>query len=337
MALKKRITREDLKRKYGDENIFRFYFGEFEIGKSYSSVFRKDTKNSTGFYISEHGSIIYNDLATGDKYDFLAFVSKKFNISFYKALDKIDKDLSDVKLKPFKYNPLKEKVKKEIKTFRVEIRPFTKRDLEYWAKYSITLDDLNNNNIYSVNALTINDYKIYTLFNELKFAYLFKDEKQNGYFKIYSPENDIWRWSSNTPLNLPFGMDKLTCEYDTLVITKSVKDCIVLRKFFPECFATQNESSSSLKKETIKALQKCYKHIYIWFDMDRPGIKAANYFKKKYGFKPLFIGDKNKTIWKNLSIIKKEKIKDPSDFIAKYGYDKLEKYIQNLNINVQKN
>lgn len=342
MALKTQITRQLLKDKFGDHNIFNYYFGQdIELGRSYKSVFRKDDKPSTGFYVNESGSIIYNDLTTGKKYDFVSFVMALFGLTFYKAIQHIAVDFgllegakNDQKkpiIKPIEHNKPKEKA-----PIIVQTRPFTQKDLQFWKQFAITKQELIQNNIFSVAAYESNNteksYVIPTKEGELTFAYLFKDTQGEGYFKIYSPHNKEWKWRGNVPLALPFGMETLKCEQNTLILTKSVKDCIVLRKFFPDVIGLQNESPNSITDEDIKELQKCYSTIYTWFDSDKPGMKAANYYRKTYGIQPIFILDKNKSLWQNLTIIKKSQIKDPSDLVKQFGIKALEKYLNYIKL-----
>ncbi len=65
MGLKvdKYISAKDVLSKVNDAEIFTHYFGEFEIRRAYSSVFRKDAHPSTGFYVNRHDKIIYSDLS----------------------------------------------------------------------------------------------------------------------------------------------------------------------------------------------------------------------------------------------------------------------------------
>jgi hypothetical protein len=96
--------------------------------------------------------------------------------------------------------------------------------------------------------------------------------------------------------------------------------------------AAQNESSGALKPEVCQAFKKLYKKVYVWFDFDRPGIKAANYYKKKYGFIPLFTTNKPQSIWRNLTEVKQKAIKDPSDFVKRFDLDIFTQYLKHLKL-----
>lgn len=337
MALKQRLNRQQLKDKIGDENIFNFYFGEFDIAKSYHSCFRKDDKKSTGFFINKSGSVVYNDFVTSDKYDFVAFVMKMYNLSYYHALERIAIDFGIIagersSEKPALIKHIVHNKPKPEKVIKVGVVKFKKYHLDYWLQYGITEEELKANYVYAVNNLYINSWQLPTAERQLRFAYLIKDENDKEYLKVYSPYDKDYKWTHSGPLNVPFGLNDLPLQSDTLFITKGQKDRIILKKYFTDVIALQNESPSALTKQAALALKKVYKTIYIWFDMDRPGIKAANYYKKVYGFIPLFTVNNNKTIWQNLTKVKADSIKDLSDFVARHGIETFKKYLKHIKL-----
>lgn len=111
-----------------------------------------------------------------------------------------------------------------------------------------------------------------------------------------------------------------------LIVTKSLKDYIILKKFFTEVIYVQNESKSALNKKTIKALQKCYSTIYVWFDTDRAGLSAMWWYRKHYNFTPVFFRNTKLSIWQNLT--KNKQISDPADFVKTYGITNFEKWLK---------
>lgn len=330
MALIQKLTYQDLKAKIGCQNIFEHYFGNFTFNESYHSPLRQDEKKSVGFFINNNGSVIYNDFAEDKKYNCVNFVQKLYKLNYYEAIEHIAKTFGLIEggLKqviPIK--PITVHKKKQKSTFKVVTRPFTKTDLLWWKSYSITKQELTTNKVYSVASLTINNYTTYTARNELKFAYLLYDDAGNGYFKIYTPLSIERKWMFNGANNLVYGLANLKFITDTLIITKSVKDYIILKKFFPDVVALQHEGKAAISAQTINALKKYYANIYIWMDSDRPGIKAANFYKKTYGLKPILLGSDKLNIWKNIRQCKKNKTGDPADFVKKYGLDNFKKWL----------
>ena len=327
MGLKQVITREYLVEKIGDENIFNYYFGEFDLNRSYHSIFREDKKKSTGFYISKHGSIIYNDFTTCEKYDFVQFVMKLYGLSYYFALRQIAIDFDLIKGtkssdKPAIIKHINKPKEKPEKIIKVGVVSFKEYHLNYWDQFGITKEELKENHVYAVNNLYINGYQIPTKENELRFAYLFKDEEKE-YLKIYSPYDENYKWVSSVPLSLVYGLSGLHYLSDTLYITKSVKDCIVLKKFFTDCIAFQNESKDACTKETMKYLKSKYKRIVLIFDNDKTGKAAAQWYKDNYDVEPYFMPDSS---YHNYGV------KDCSDFVKRFGVDTFKKYLKYIKL-----
>lgn len=336
MALNQRINKDVLLAKIGDQNIFNFYFGEIEMGKSYHSVFRKDEKKSTGFYVNDKGQIIYKDFATSDSYGAIQFVMRLLGVSYYVAIKQIAADFGLINgnrssSKVAAINVIKTPVIKPQRQIRIDTDGFKSRHLRYWLQYGITKEELIENNVFAVRNLYIDGKQITTKQDEVKFAYVIRSG-EDEYVKIYSPYDTEHKWLSNSPLNVPFGLEDLPLKSHTLIITKGQKDRILLKKWFTEVISLQNESPAALKPETAKALKKVYKTIYIWFDCDRPGIKAANFYKKQYGFIPIFTANHKQNIWANIIAAKANKIKDPSDFTAYYGIETFKQYLEYKNL-----
>lgn len=290
--------------------VFSYYFGEeIELGRSYCSKLRNDLKPSVGFYVSAAGKIIHNDFSTTEKLDCINYVMKLFNLDYFQALNKIKEDF---KLKgEGKLNIQKPKqVVKQRANISVIPREFTDNDIAYFGRYNISRFELVKNNIHSVDTLILNGKFIKTRDKEIKFAYILEDE----YVKIYSPYSKI-KWLSEIPLNKPFGLKELPYKDDKLIITKSLKDKIVLNKFFTDVIALQNESSASLGLDVIEHLRSKYGTIYINFDNDKPGLRASTYYEESFGFKPLVVPVEYN-------------VKDFSDFVDEYGIVKMNKLIR---------
>lgn len=328
MGLKQqpKITVNYILSQIDESQIFFAYFGSFVLGKTYNSVFREDKNASTGFYISESGKIIYNDIATSEKLDCFAFVAKKFGITYGKALVKVacdfglmacegvkifDKDLIT------KSQLISEHIKKDTD---IKIQPdyWTTSYLEFWDKFSISKEELEENGIYPVKKLYINDVLIPNFTKNVRYAFTLKHE-DHLYKKIYSPyaENKKFKWISNTPLYLPYGFHDLPYLSETLIITKAQKDRIIFKKYFTDVIGIQNESPAALRDKTLNYLKKRYKTIYINCDIDDAGQNATKYFMEK-GCKPL-----------TLPLSLREKgIKDCADFVKQYGLKRFEDFLQ---------
>lgn len=311
------ITRELVLSKVQESDIFYNYFGNFDLKKIYKSVFRKDNNPSTGFYINKKGKLIYNDLKTGEKLDCFAFVSKLYNITYYEAIRKVAADFGIIgqsKIFEKKYNKELDLETKSKTIIQFVPDAWNYENLLFWKKYEITQDELERENVYPIKELFINKRKIYG--NEQRYA-LVESYEDNTYVKIYSPFDKKMKWVSNIPLYVPFGLESLPYKSDTLIITKSKKDQIVLKKIFTDVIATQNESVSALCEKDRNLILSMYKNPIIFWDNDATGVENCTEMNK-FGFGYI-----------NIPKIEYEKykIKDASDYILHYGLDSLKEFI----------
>jgi hypothetical protein len=310
-----------------DSEVFRKYFGEFEFGKCYPSIFRKDSNPSTGFYVNSSGRIIYNDLTTGEKLTSISFVMKLYDLPFVKAVELIGIDLEIIDnngslntLKKKIYN--NEKLERERSEIYIIPRDFTPRDLGYFSSYNIRREQLEKNNVHSVKKMLINGKFISTFDDDVRIAYRMQTALETT-FKVYSPNAKRYKWINSIPINQPFGLNSLADNGDKLIITKSLKDKMVLDNHFENVIALQNESPASLPDDMALDLKSRFNNIYINFDCDSPGKKASEYYENTYGFIPMRLPDK---------AYKEYKLKDYSDFIKKFGEDTLIKLIKWQNL-----
>ena len=321
--LKKSIQEEDLLERVSDTDIFKKYFGDFDYCTSYHSTFRKDDDPSTGFYVTSKGRVIYNDLhPEGESYSSIGFVMKLFGLSFGDALKKIWNELvldNEGNEKPLEFkNNCLEKVKED-KEFAIIPKPvFSDEALEYWNRYSITEKELKENEVYEIKRVFINGKITPNKKDDLKFAYRINNGDKS-YLKIYTPSAKKFKWVGPVPLSCPFGWDELPFKSKTLIITKSQKDRIILKKFFTDVIALQNESLAALSEKQAQFLMTKYKRIILNFDCDKPGLKAANDFVKAYGWDTFTTPQ---TLWEE------KKIKDCSDLVEEYGIEVLKKYLK---------
>lgn len=324
-----KLNEEWLLSKISASSIFRLYHGDFKIGKVYPSVFRKDNDPSCGFFIHKGtGALLYNDLAKGEKCNCIQFVMKLFALSYYDAIYKIASDFGLIQnttsiiteewLK--ESEDFENEVKKEV-LLQFSTKPFTKEDIAYWNQYEITTEDLERENIFSVDQLFLNKKEIFNFENELRFAYPITMEGETK-VKIYSPHSKKIKWLSSIPNNWCFGLNGLKFKSDTIFITKSRKDELVLKKIFTDVISVQNESEQSLPEHVIEFLNQNYKHKIIVFDADPPGVNACKKFNNK-GFG-----------YFNTPRIDYEKysITDPSDYVKTFSLDLLKEEFKKKNL-----
>lgn len=325
--LKRKITEQDLVNQIGDYSIFTHYFGKFRIGDHYRSVFDKDDKPSTGFYVTPNGRIIYNDFRSSEKWSVVRFVQQLYGLNYFQAINKIAEDFGlkegttpVERIAPVIRNQPKQKKEKIIEITKAK---WTDEYLDFWKKYHIDVMELNENKIIPVSSFKINDTPIPYQENNPKYALLFDDIDDSTYVKIYSPyDKPEYKWITNGYNDIPYGINQLPYLSDTLIISKSQKDRIVLKKFFTDVISFQNESKGAYNYGKIEHILAKYKHILIWFDNDAPGIKALNFFKEE-GFNTYHLPE---------HMFENNKVKDPADFVKEWGVYEFEVFLKQNNL-----
>ena len=105
------------------------------------------------------------------------------------------------------------------------------------------------------------------------------------------------------------GSEQLRGDKSFLIITSSLKDLMAFNKLKikdAECIAPDSENSMIPTNFMVNAIRH-YKNIFVLFDNDEAGIKAAEKYKSKYGFEYVVL----------------ELEKDLSDSIKTHGVDKV--------------
>ena len=291
-------------------SLFCFYL-EFEpiIGNGYNSPIRKgDEFPSFGIYERTKSPHLYSteymwkDSALpypnfGDIFDLLC---RLFELETRtEALFKIATDfgLADLIITKKKKLILYEPEFKMPSEIFVKSKPFSKKDLTYWAKYNVNLSDLNRYNTSSVEAVWMTkDSKPF--FPKQCYAYRIHNK-----YQLYQPFAEKKRKFVNnwTELCIP-GWAQLK-GYSTLIITKAYKDVICLSTLQEELkfdVIGPRGENILLPAKAIEVISKRYKNIFTLMDND--GKTSAD----KYNFRKEIVPIESGT-------------KDPTDFMAKYG------------------
>lgn len=312
-----------------DNQIFYYYFGPFKLGEVYPSKFRKDRNPSTGFYVNKHGELIYNDLSTSEKLNCFAFVAKMFNLKYWDAVRKVAADFGlvygkDAKVVTAQILKATEDFDRDRKNeTMIQFKPgkWSEEHKKFWKLFEITGAELKRERVYPIEDLYVNKFYVSNPNKEIRFAYVENIEGKDK-IKVYAPYSKKMKWLTNIPLNVPFGLNDLKFESDKVIITKSKKDLIILKKFFSDVIATQNESESALREDHTDLLTKRFKRKIILWDNDETGLNSAQKFVDK-GFESFIIP---------LEEYQRHGIKDVSDYVKYYGLDALKDLFKNANL-----
>lgn len=329
--VREELSKETILSKVDDYNIIRHYLGQdFDFKKKFASPFKSvgsDTNPNLTFFMGDNNEILFKDFARGSGGDCFKFVQELYNLNFWESLCRIDEDFGLGILKKsipnFKVQLTKkpDSIHKQSKIIQIESKSFTDEELRYWGSYHINEKELINKNVFSIEKLYINKQLVSNYNKELRFAYLFDD-----YLKIYSPFSKEFKWVSSCPNDYISGFNVIKHKVFTgtqdkkLIISKSVKDEIILSKFFKDVCSTQNESSASINDENMQYILKGYKPEDVWiaYDNDSPGLEASKYYVDKYGFSRIFVP----------LVYRRENIKDFADLVKHKDLDTLENYLK---------
>jgi len=194
----------------------------------------------------------------------------------------------------------------ESKSKVIEIfdRRYNSNDLQYWKQFSIGEADLIENKVFAVSSYKVGEF--YFTPKERVFAYYLDKEDDEQKWQLYfidRKKHDKYPrfiTNSNSHLQCTFELKKA----DNLLITKSRKDVIVLKKLIkslpyhtvPSIAITSLTSENvTLPNKLIDNLFNLYSNIYSLTDLDKTGVAFARHHKKQ-GIIPLFLPAVDKDI-----------------------------------------
>ena len=251
-------------------DLFRYYIGDFIIGRQMLSPLRQEKKPSFAIFTKE-GKILFNDFILGGG-DIIRFVQLKFNLRFPEAIAKIVHDSglgkkfqSDCTYTPqplIAYNKVIEDTKPIIKIKR---RKWTAQDVKFWAGFKINEETLQRYRVYPLQYVFFNN----KIFKTGAYAYCFVELKDGTEsYTIYQPYSKNMKWYKSHDASVFYGWSQLPNGGEDLLITKSMKDvmCIASNTKMPTV-ALQSEKAKP-KEQVIAELKRRFKNIYVLYDND---------------------------------------------------------------------
>lgn len=184
---------------------------------------------------------------------------------------------------------------------------------DYWKKLGVSKELLHEYSVFNVKYVYC-DGEI--MWKGSKYNPIFGYDFPTGRTKFYRPltiDRDR-KWSGNATDKDINGLHQLPWYSNLLIVTKSMKDVLVLRSFGFSAIAPQGESNA-WEGPIVSTLKKRFEHIVVLYDNDAAGIKFGSKTAEKFGGKVILL----------------KKSKDISDHVLKHGrkytYKCLKKYI----------
>lgn len=332
---------EEILKRATQEEIFNIILKDKIIpkelgGAMYVAPYRDD--DSPGCYFEYIGNTLmfvdftmyYHNL------DCFNFIQRCLNCSFHEALTYIDKALElgissgSMTLKEVKYEFTTSKpdftpIKRDRHIY-IARRNFRDIDGQYWwFRYEITKEQLIEDKVFPITTFRGTDRtgKEYTI-TPFDITYCYTEFDKS--VKVYRPyaKEGAPRFITNCNQDCVFNESKLPLGGNTVVITKSYKDCRVLRnQGIINCVAFQNEGMIPSEEKLIKLFGN-YNRIVVWFDNDQSGLGASIRVVER--LKSIFPTKVIETVNLPTSYLDMG-IKDPADMIDKKQKEDLINFI----------
>ena len=251
------LNKENILKFVTEEQIFSLFLGTYvDLKRKYYAPYRNDKHADCFFWHNKYGKLYFVDFAntTITHLDCFSLGQLTHNLSFFGVLSFINKSfnlklenisleekslLNGLKTPNFKNK--QQEIKKDNTKLLCDIRDFNNQDIDYWKQYNITLEQLKKDKVYPVSRFFAKtSEKQYSI--KLNQSYAFTEFKRK--LKIYSPDNKEYKWITNCDSSDIGNWDNtINKEYNTdfLIITKSYKDCRVLRNLGFNSIWLQNE------------------------------------------------------------------------------------------------
>lgn len=289
--------------------IMEYYLGVKVTSKLIRNPFRDDDNPTCGFYYGSAGSLYLHDFATDEHMDCITVVKKKYNLSYYKAVQ-----LIQIEANNFQNNETSITETKKLEYI-------VGGSHNYFLKLGITQKTLDKYKVIHARALYINEdlYWRATPQNPI-FIYNFP----SGKFKAYRPlsKDKEKKWKSNCTNADIGGYLQLPKTGNILIVTSSIKDVMVLHEmgyaaisFNSEAIATRGQSGKEIEV-LFNELKTRFNEIILFLDNDTAGLEYAKKVSRRFNLR-------NMTIPANLP-------KDISDVVSKYNFKKAKKLVNKL-------
>lgn len=304
-------TLEDLLSKIDDYDIYAYYMGNFTIGKLYNSPLRTDDKiPSFAIFKGRRGNLMFKDHGSGKSGNAISFIKLIDHITDQQTLER---QLLKI-IRSTKPTEIRNRIVVRSTDYTVDIgivrQPFTKIDIDYWNQFNISLDTLNKFQVFSIKYYLSNNIVkgIYKDENPM-YAYKVFDK-----FKIYRPlASKYTKWRTNLTTSDVQGLAQIPEKGDLLIITKSLKDVMVLYEMGYTAISAASETTF-IPEDILSGLKEKWKYIVLLYDRDKAGMQNARKYSKQYNLPAFFIN-------------KKFKSKDISDAVKNCGFDNIKQWL----------
>ena len=291
-----KITKELLLSKNSEETYMEHYLGIPVKKGLFKSPLRKDSKPTASFFRNKKGDLIFHDFR-GDFYgNFISVVIELFQCSYYKALKIIANDFGINNYKNYEkheskieYSGIIFKETQSTSIIQVEKKEFSQKELDWWDSFGISKTTLNKYKVVSCSSIFLNG-QYFTSSSDKSPIFGYYGGKKDGIelWRIYMPTKKTFRFLSNWSSSIIQGSKQLIESGDYCILSKSLKDVMLLHEFnFISC--APNAESITISKSQFDKLNQKFNNIIVFFDNDLAGVQGAHRYKKQFNCKCIFI------------------------------------------------
>ena len=291
------------------ESVFTKYGVPYHSKMKVKSPFRTDNNPSCTFFYNEKRNLLLKDWATNETFNCIHVVAKYYGVEYIDAIPIIIREYQ-INVESIQSNEqiVQTKNKSIIKVVKQD---FTKHDITYLKSFGLTRALCDEYNIFSIKLFFLNGIlkHHYTPLDPILGYYFGKngvEERWKIYF--YKRKKPQLRFMCNT--NRIAGWIQLPSSGDTLIITKSLKDVVVLKRMGYAAIAGQSESFV-FYQSIIDELKLRFKHIFVLYDNDPTGIEKSTMLCSMFNLYPIFSIEK-----------------DTTDTVKKYGFEHTKMHLE---------
>lgn len=318
------ITKKQVLERFTQEDIFGYILKDaVELDRKYCAPYRID-KNPGCFFSYYNDTLFFVDFGNFQThFDCFSLYSKVYSVSMEYVYEHIWNNVTNCHYYSGASIKTKRKTKTTNKITKISIltKEWQTKEINYWKDYGITVNQLKQDKVYPIKAFMIENGSMNysTVINNIGFAYTDFDRNHK---KIYQPYNKSDKWFTNCNANDIGNINMLVESGYFLIITKSYKDCRVIRNLGFNCIWFQNEGMCP-SNDKLKNLSERFEKIFVFYDNDQTGLKASREIANK-----ISVFNKNvKDMHLPVNFFNKG-IKDASDFVKTFDYNLLQEFLK---------
>lgn len=285
---------KDIMGRVSHTDLLSFYLHIDSLPVLINSPLRVDNHPSFFIYSPDGVRVLYKDYATGEKGDIYNLLMQVRKQSFSELLHSISSEKAFVK--NFSDNTTiyrrrgRVVIKRSSSEVRVKVREWEDHDIKYWNTYGIPIKWLKYADVYPISHKIVYKDNSRYVFHAAKYAYVFVERKEGTVsLKIYQPLSHNYKWCTSNNKSVVGLWTKIPEKGERLVICSSLKDalCLWANTGIPSLYVqSETVNLSNTAQEVLKGR---YKHIFICFDNDPPGIEDSKRLAKETGFKNIIL------------------------------------------------